>query len=149
MRGLGFALSGFVWLLTALACAGTPPPPGPSVGAPAPAEEAGRGKRGGGGGRKRGGGAPSPSPSPAPSPGGGTTICFASGVYTTCETSNGWESCSDHAARAGGEGQGRNAASAVALDECTAHMLTMIINANGGGGSGSIKSGCAVTDCTP
>jgi hypothetical protein len=147
MRWLGLGSAAAFWVLTSLACAGSPPQrSAPSVGAPTGGGggQARTGKRAGGRKAGRGG-----EQTPAPGGGGTYTVCYAVGIYTTCTVNNGWESCQDQESRAGGDGYDRGTAGAVAIDECTAHMLTMVSIANGGSGSGSIKSSCAVTECSP
>lgn len=89
-----------------------------------------------------GGSTPPPS---SGSGGGGVYLCYAQGVYETCSDSSGF--CSDKTAQGAGTGATESEAGLAAQQDCTTHMLNMVIIGNYPGGSASIKYDCAVTQC--
>ncbi|MCB9687957.1 MAG: hypothetical protein H6735_23150 [Alphaproteobacteria bacterium] len=157
-------LAGSLVLVASLACGGaevSDPVPTPDAPSASPGGGGGggggggrAGKRGGGGrkGGKRGGGGGGGGGSPAPAPsnggggGGGGIYCEATGIYTTCTVTDGWQNCVDQYATGGGVGTSQQEAMTAAVIDCEAFMTNMIIIANMNG-SGSVKASCQPTAC--
>ncbi len=162
-RGAAAGAVALVVLLAGLACTidEVPPDPLPStpppeVGEPLPAPEVGEGRpqrdRHKSGKRKvkGGGGEPAPEPpDPEPAPRPTEIVCEAVGVYTACAEAGKPKTCSDEEVDAKGPGPTRDAAGAVAIEACEAHMATLMSFAGSGRGSATKKRGCAVTTCEP